>query len=81
MHLVTLAVWAPTQVAGMVLASLLVIAVLMALFLIARAVLSPAFAPAPAGTALRQLYMRGEIPRSDYLNLIAGFHRTDTRRL
>lgn len=78
MHPASLVHWLPAQIAGMVLASLLAVAVLAAIFLIVRAAVSPALEPAPARVALRQLYMRGEIPRQEYLSLIAGFSTRTT---
>lgn len=81
MHTMTLAAWVPAQIAGMVLASLLAIAVLMALVIIAREILSPALEPAPVGVALRQMYMRGEISRKAYLGLITGIQRVGSPQL
>lgn len=72
MHIAGLAPWIPAQLAGMVLAALLAVAVLAALFLIIRSVLTPALIPQPVGSVLRRRYMRGEIPRHEYLRLIAA---------
>ena len=72
MHIAGLAPWIPAQLAGMVLTALLAVAVLTALFLIIRSVLASALIPQPVGSVLRRQYMRGKIPRHEYLRLIAA---------